>query len=443
MRSVRDRLLPAGSFRRQSATLLTGTALAQVVPLVTAPILTRLYSPSEYGAYAVFVAVALTISVIASGRYELAVVLPDSDDDARGLLLISLIVLVAGSILATVICVVVLTVPAVSAHVANATLFTFALPLALIPMGAFQSLSYWVTRKERFSALATSRITAAVVVAAVSVVLGVLGWGAGGLTLGFVAGQICAAGVLAYATFADLRQAIRTSDRARLRRLASSYREFPMVNAPHALVDGVRDSGITALIAALFGLTVNGLVSFATRMLRAPATLMAAAIGPAFFKRSSALVQEGSNLRTFLRKTTQSTAVVGAPFYIAIALFGPDIFALVFGEQWRLAGSYARILSPWLFVVFVLGPVTSMPTVAGRLRMAFRIALVDTLLKVATLLVGWKLGGALLGIGLLSAEGTCVGLGLLAWYHRIARSPRQLGIPDSTAGTPELSRAEL
>ena len=444
IRSLRDRLLPAGSFRRQSATLLTGTALAQVVPILVAPILTRLYSPAEYGAYAVFTAVAMTVSVVASGRYELAVVLPDSDDEARGLLVLSLIVLAVCSVLATVVLVVVLAVPAVSDRIADATLFAIALPFALLSMGTFQSLSYWITRKERFTTLATSRITAALAVAAVSVLLGVLGWGAGGLTLGFVVGQICAAAVLGYAMRSDLRRAVSDSDRGRLRRLASEYREFPLVNAPHALVDGVRESGITALIAAFFGLAVSGLYAFAARMLKAPVTLVAAAVGPAFFKRSSTLVQEHANLRTFLKRTTLSTAAIGAPFYAVIFLFGPEIFALIFGEEWRLAGSYARILAPWLFVMFVLGPVTSLPTVAGRLRTAFRISLLDTHLKVASLVAGWKLGsGAMTGIGLLSAEGTLVGLGLLGWYYRIAASPRRPVAVQIAEEAAELGRTAL
>jgi len=64
-------------------TLLAGGVLAQALPLLLGPWLTRLYRPAEFGHYTVFAAVAANLAVVACARYEFALPLARSDAEAR------------------------------------------------------------------------------------------------------------------------------------------------------------------------------------------------------------------------------------------------------------------------------------------------------------------------------------------------------------------------
>ncbi|MDP4274087.1 MAG: hypothetical protein Q8907_07400, partial [Bacteroidota bacterium] len=77
-------------FFRNIITLFSGNVVAQIIPLLAYPVLTRLYQPSDFGTLALFTSIVGILSVMATGRYELSVILPKRDEDAAGLLVLSL-----------------------------------------------------------------------------------------------------------------------------------------------------------------------------------------------------------------------------------------------------------------------------------------------------------------------------------------------------------------
>ena len=76
------KLIPQSTYARNVITLMTGTAFAQALPIAVSPILTRLYSPAEFGVFAMYLAVASILGVLVTGRYELAILIPKQDRDA-------------------------------------------------------------------------------------------------------------------------------------------------------------------------------------------------------------------------------------------------------------------------------------------------------------------------------------------------------------------------
>ena len=75
-------LKPKSEFSRNVFTLMTGTTIAQAIPIAISPILTRIYTPEDFGLLALFLAITIIIGSIANGRYELAIMLPEKDEDA-------------------------------------------------------------------------------------------------------------------------------------------------------------------------------------------------------------------------------------------------------------------------------------------------------------------------------------------------------------------------
>lgn len=93
---ARIKQITQNEFNRNVVTLLTGTTVAQAIPVMISPILTRIYTPEDFGVLALFIAITSIFGSIANARYELAIVLPEKDEDAVNI--VALCILIAFSI---------------------------------------------------------------------------------------------------------------------------------------------------------------------------------------------------------------------------------------------------------------------------------------------------------------------------------------------------------
>jgi len=166
-----EQLLVSGSFARSVLTLMTGTTLANLIPVAVSPVLSRLYSPAEFGLFALYAGIAALLAVAATGRYEMAIVLPAEDADAFELLGLSL--LLAGAV--TVVCAIavvafhsgllaLLRAPALAA-------WLWLLPLGVLLVGLAQALGSWLNRKRSYRRIAESRILQSTTTAVLGIAL--------------------------------------------------------------------------------------------------------------------------------------------------------------------------------------------------------------------------------------------------------------------------------
>ena len=87
-----NKLKPKSEFSKNVLTLMTGTTIAQAIPIAISPILTRIYTPEDFGVLALFVAITTIFGTIANGRYELAIMLPKKDEDAINIFALGFII---------------------------------------------------------------------------------------------------------------------------------------------------------------------------------------------------------------------------------------------------------------------------------------------------------------------------------------------------------------
>jgi len=73
-------MLKKGTFLGDTLKIVTGTVLSTIIAILTAPVITRLYNPSEMGISTLFFSITGVIGVIACLRYELAIILPEDDE---------------------------------------------------------------------------------------------------------------------------------------------------------------------------------------------------------------------------------------------------------------------------------------------------------------------------------------------------------------------------
>ncbi|MGE5704690.1 MAG: lipopolysaccharide biosynthesis protein, partial [Clostridia bacterium] len=189
------RMMPNG-FLRHVAVVMTGTGIAQLLTFLTAPVLSRLYDPASFGILSLYTSIASILSVIISWRYEVAIVLPEKDEDAFSLLALC-IQIITGMSIAILLVVVLFGESLLSRLGMSAVLpWMWWLPLHVMAMGLAQTLTYWCTRKQDFKGVASTQMVRSVAVTGTQVTGGVLQAGAGGLIGGQAGGQLITAVML-------------------------------------------------------------------------------------------------------------------------------------------------------------------------------------------------------------------------------------------------------
>ena len=367
------------SLRRATLTLMAGGALAQALPLLLGPLLTRLYAPSEFGLYHLFAAVAANLAVVACARYEHALPLAQDDAEARALIALCRRILLA---------VIALSAVAASAWaLAIGAPWPLWLPAAVGALGWLSLATLAALRAQRFAALAASRVLQHGGGAALQAAAGGAGAGAVGLIVAPIVAALAAAALLP----ARLRGS-RHLPRAALREVARRHRAFPLLNTPHAFMGALQDTVAVALIAAWQGPAAAGVWGLSLRYLKAPATLVGGAVSQALYPALASGGSDGgvatAQGRASVRRVMRTLALLALPLVLALWAFAPAAFAWAFGEAWREAGELARALALYIGVHFVASPLSVATMAWGAQGWALKLSLLGQALFIAALAAG-------------------------------------------------------
>ncbi|MDF0604368.1 oligosaccharide flippase family protein [Neisseriaceae bacterium TC5R-5] len=385
--------LAKSAFLRHILTLLSGAAVAQLIPLLVSPLLTRWYSPTDVGLQAVYLSWLSSLAVLATARYEMAIVLPAEAERASNLMALSLGIACACALLLVVLLLLIDT-QALAQQLGAVGLapWLWLLPLSLLLAGAMQAWSNWNNRQRHYRANAQGRMAQAFSTAAVQLTGGWLGAGSAGLILGQLAGQL---GSLAAQIWQDVKTRFAwwpQVSRAGMREVAIAYQEFPKINTPHALSTALLEAATLLLLARLAGAAAVGYYGLMMRVLKLPAALIGQAVAQVAYRELAEARQQQQLLQPILRKMMLLLCALALPPFILMQIAGEPLFAWVFGQQWATAGRYAQAMSLYILLHFIASPLGMVPLVINRQRSAFLWSLLHALLLLGCLALGFSVG---------------------------------------------------
>lgn len=404
------------SFARSVVVLASGTAGGQAIAIVVAPFLSRLYTPSEFGTFGVYLAVVSIIAVAASLRYESALPLPADDSEAVDLMAVSFLITLA---LSLVITIGLFVVGGVLSPAVPATLrpLLWLMPIGILLTGIQQVLTFWAIRRQAFGASGQSSIIQGATQAASQIALGLLSASSLGLAIGYVLARVGGVVRLLPTVEGAHWRALRGLSPRRLRAVAGAYRRFPLFALWSSLLSNISLQTPILVLAALFNATIVGWFSITVRVLQLPSNVIGLAVGQVFYARVSQ--SDAADLaRTSSALFRSLVALSAGPMWL-LAFGGQYAFALVFGDAWQGAGLYAQLLAPWLLLDFVTSPLSPLAYVRNRqpALVAFQGLLLGS--RIGALVAGAALGGADLAMVCYAVTSTVLVGAYLVWLLRV------------------------
>lgn len=381
------------SSRRNILTLMSGTMLAQALPIAVIPILSRLFSPEDFGVLAIYIAVTGIFGAVANGRYELAIMLPHEDKEARVVVALGLLIALCVSLLLLIGILLFGDLIARSMNQKGSMWWLYFSPVSVLFIGFFNMLNYYNNRQKMYGRISVSHITKAGMTAVTQLGAGWLRIGAPGLVLGRVAGEGVA--VLALLGIVGKERIFREVTGRQLLATAKRYKDFPKFSMWSIFFNRVGGNSVDFFISAFYSIGMLGQYSLMQRVLGAPSDLVGAAIGQVFFQEAAEERKNtGKAIRSFNRVFVLLSVLSMCGFGLLYMVAEP-LFAFVFGEQWRVAGELAKLMIPLFIFRFIASSISLINSIFEKQKMAFYWQTTLLMLYVLVLLFAHLMDGGI------------------------------------------------
>lgn len=385
---------------RDVGTLMRGTLVVQGLGLLLLPILSRLYTPASFGAFGLYQAAILLLTVIACMRYDQAILTAADDREAVALFQLSILV---GLVMAALLLVPVVLIDAAGlARAMSGALSPYWLVPGMLVSGWTLAANAALTRLGDFNGAAASKMAQAGANSTASVAIGLVVPGGGpGLVLADQLSKLSAVAVAIWRLPSGVAPLLRV-DFGALVTLARRFGDFPRLSVLGGLLNNGGSFLTPALIYWFYGAETAGQFALVDRSISLPLGLIIITFSQAFSSHYARLLREDARAaKPYFAALIRMAALAGLVPMVLGVLLSPYAFPLVFGAQWQEAGVFAQVLAVMYYSSLVMGPVNTALVVAGRLRWQLGwefgrlILLVAMWAGIAGLGLGplWALGG--------------------------------------------------
>lgn len=400
------------AFIKNMLIVMSGTAIAQAIGFALTPVISRLFTPADFGIFGSFNSVATIIAAGVTLEYTQAIILQKDKEDAMHLFILSCLCTLIVGLICLIFCLL-SPVTIYSLIKGNGIWIIILLIIAIVTAGINSALQAWCIWSKAFKKTASSQVIRSISANGIHLGWGLVKGSAVGLIVGAVIADIIACINLFRVILPDILSFRYHVRFAKLKQLAKEYRDFPMYAATQNIITTLSSGLPVLLLIHYFGVTVGGAYAFSVRVLLAPMALILRALRQVLLQKAGETQYKGGRLTSmYLRTTIGLFALASIPSVILI-IWSPQIFSFLFGTEWHIAGQFARWLTLWMLAVFC-----NLPAVlfAQVIRIQHKVLIYDLMVlagRTSVLILGGMFLSALSTIMFFSIFGAVMNLILI------------------------------
>ena len=378
-------------FLKNVSTLALGTIISQLLLFLSSPILTRLFSATDFGILALFNSIAVVAAIPTTGRYEFAVGLPESDQKASKVVgLIAFLSLFVSVFYLVVIIILKNWAGPQMAHNKFLSLpIAYLVPVLTYAIALYTALQYWNQRFKAYKIVSTANAALVILGVILNIVFGVLGYKKFGLVYSLVLAEILAIIPVAYLFYRS--GFFHISKPKEYRAIAKEYKNFPKYMLISDLSLTTSQQIVPIIFTIIFNSATVGLYSLANRMLKVPSVVLTSSIGNVFRNDAIDVIRSTGSCRSLYLSTLRKLIFLAIPIYGLLAIFSPQLFLLIFGTNWVESGYFARLICISTIFDFLAYPLSVLFYVVHRQKMYMKLQFFNTLSGILFIYVGFWL----------------------------------------------------
>src|SRR5690554_2803749 len=381
----------SGNVFRGMLTLIMGSGLARIVGLASFPILTRLYSPEDYGVLAIYTSIVAVLVPILTLRYVTAIPLPKTDAMAFNLFMLCAKLILVGTLLISL----------VLGFFGETVLGWFSMQefahlwwlIAIGVMGTatYELFSLWATRKKNYKIIAKTQFTQSLTGNVVKIGLGLLSLKPLGLVIGQLIAQSGGVGSLFKNAYKDFKKLYPSLNTKKQKFVAMYYQDFPWFRLTSLFLMVLSVQAPILMMSALYDTASTGQLGLAIMTLSLPVSLIGGAMSNAYYAEVASIGRNDlEKIKRITLNVQKKLFIISVPITIFIMLLARPIFVFVFGKDWVVAGLYASILAPSMLFAFTSAPLVQVLNVIGSQKIYLfinlvRVIFITSLFSIASL----------------------------------------------------------
>ena len=384
---------------------MSGTTIAQAIPVAITPVLTRIYSPAEFGLFAVYMALISIGTMLATGKLEMAVMIARKQSEAMRLVIISCCFSGIFSMLILVVIFIWEKQIATLTGQSEIGEWLYIVPISIFLFSVYKILLHWLNRNKLYGLMSHSRVTQSASISILQMITGLMNKITSGLVLADFLGRIISTVII----FKRIRHTFPPPEFSLLKNIAllRRYRKFPFFGSPAGLLNILSLQLPYLIIPVIFSSAVAGLYFLVFRVLMMPISLLGESMMEVFRNKAIESLDKHGTCKPVFIKTMRFLFIIGILPALLLISFGQELFAFIFGEEWREAGFYASILAPMAFLRLVCAPLSGVLYIREKLRLILLLQSLFFLMVAFSLTLGWIYKDAVILVASISVSG-CV-----------------------------------
>lgn len=374
------------SFLKNILLLVSGTTAAQAIPMVISPILTRLYAPKSFGILMIYVSYISILGVIATSRYEKAIIIPKSAHNAKSLVGLSQAFILIFCLLLAVLNLLFGNWILTQLNAEDLIPYSWMLVIGVLFLASDQTYYHWANRISAYKSMSISKIANNLSSGISSLLFGFLQWEAIGLMASKVIG-IFASTITNLRTFSLKNlEDLQLTD---LKNVAKEYISFPLFIMPGHLLNAIALNGPPIVFALFYTETEVGYFALTQRVIMLPVSIIARSVGDVFRQKATDLFNTTGNFRSLYLKTLGGLFATSLIPFLVLLLFSPILFTFIFGAEWENSGLYAQILAILFLLQFISSPLTNVFIITGKQKLEFFWQILFLISSIAPIIIGY------------------------------------------------------
>ncbi len=379
-----------GSILKNMMILASGTAGAQVIAFAAMPIITRIYSPSDFGVLSIFIAILSLLVPFATFRYSVAIPLPRRSQTAVSVLALSVLLSFAVAIFMTIVLFFSADYIFELFSVSVLKKYWWLLPIAILGAGAYEALVSWSTREKQFKIIAKTKMTQSIASSIVKIVLGFLAFKPFGLLIGHVVAQVAGIGSIVSQSQAVFLQNKKHITLSRIFFLAKRYSDFPKYQIASRFLLAFASQTPLMFVAWMYDSETTGQLALALMVLGIPIALIGSTMGQAYYGEIAKIGKKNIlKIKEITFSIIKKLFVLSIVPFLILVLFGDLLFSFVFGDSWTQAGVFSSILAFYLVAQFMSAPIINLVNLYEKQKRLFLFNLQRLVLIVLIFLISY------------------------------------------------------
>ena len=373
------------SYLKNIATLMSGTLAAQVVSLAAIPVITRIYNPTEFGAFSFLLSISTIIGLVSSLKYDQAIMLPKRTLDTESLVKLSFIITIFFTLLSLIV--IIMFGGKINEAIGYSNNIIYFIPILVFLIGSNQILSASNSKIRAYKTISLSRLLNTGSSSGIQITSRSL-FDFNGLFIGRIIGEVISFAIQ-LSRDSIVNFSINKSSIYRMRINAYKYVNFPKYQSATVFINAVSQNLPVILFTALFNPAVAGIFSLTVKVLQVPISLVGSSTREVYYQAASKLNSEGKCFFELYKKTTFTLAKLFIPALAIVLIWGDDCFALVFGEEWREAGNLAKMMIIWFFFLFINSPSIATFSILGLQKIQLKTEIISVIGRALAILIGY------------------------------------------------------